>query len=101
MTNIKIDMNNPIFQEDLFDLEKDEQIALIKTLKKIAQLNWSELYADPGLKWEAILSKKTKSGDRIYSFRFSKKYRATALREDQFLRLLTLHADHDSAYKKS
>ncbi|OGV50443.1 MAG: hypothetical protein A3F46_09435 [Legionellales bacterium RIFCSPHIGHO2_12_FULL_42_9] len=95
---IKIDLNNPIFQEDLFGLEKNEQIALIKTLKKIRQLSWNQLYKDNGLKWETILSKQTKSGEHIYSFRFSKKYRATALRQADYLRLLTLHVDHDSAY---
>ncbi len=98
MTSIKIDMNHPDFQKDLFHLEKNEQIAFLKALKKIRQLNWDKLYADNGLKWEAILSKTTPSGQRIYTFRFSKKYRATALREGEFLRLLSLHADHDSAY---
>jgi hypothetical protein len=99
MSEIKIDMNNPSFQHDLFALEKNEQLALIKTLKKIRQLTWPMLYADKGLKWEVILSKQTKTGERLYSFRFSQKYRATALREGQFLRLLTLHIDHDSTYK--
>lgn len=98
MNEIKIDMNNPEFQKDFFNLEKDEQLALIKTLKKIKQISWPTLYSDHGLKWEVILSKKTQSGERIYSFRFSKKYRATALRVNEYLRLLTLHVDHDSAY---
>lgn len=98
MSLIKIDMNNPEFQKDFFSLEKSEQLALVKTLKKISQLNWVQLYSDHGLKWEMILSKQTPSGERIYSFRFSKKYRATALRQNDFLRLLTLHVDHDSAY---
>jgi hypothetical protein len=98
MSEIKIDMNNPEFQDDFFKLEKIEQAALIKTLKKIRQLKWSQLYADKGLNWEVILSKQAKSGARIYSFRFSQKYRALALREENFLRLLTLHVDHDSAY---
>jgi hypothetical protein len=99
VSKIKIDMNNPTFQTDFFDLEKTEQMAMIKTLKKIRQLQWLDLYTDSGLKWEAIVSKQTKTGERIYSFRFSQKYRATALREGDFLRLLTLHSDHDSAYK--
>ena len=99
MADIKIDMNNPEFQRDLFALEKHEQIALIKALKKITQLNWSQLYQDNGFKWEAISSKQSKAGERIYSFRFSQKYRALALRQNDFLRLLTLHVDHDSAYK--
>jgi len=99
MTKIKIDLNNPDFQKDLFFLQKNEQLALIKTLRKISNLNWDELYRDQGLKWEAIISKTTKNNNRIYSFRFSQKYRVLALREDSYLRLLTLHTDHDSAYK--
>ncbi|MGE3920558.1 MAG: hypothetical protein AB7F64_06405 [Gammaproteobacteria bacterium] len=98
MVEIKIDMNNPEFQKDFFSLEKNEQLALLKTLKKISQLTWDQLYSDQGLKWELILSKQSKAGHRIYSFRFSQKYRALALRQEQFLRLLTLHVDHDSAY---
>jgi hypothetical protein len=99
MTKIKIDMNFPDFQKDFFNLGKNEQLAFIKALKKICQLTWNELYADNGLKWEAILSKTSRSGARIYSFRFSQKYRATALREREFIRLFALHIDHDSTYK--
>ena len=99
MSEIQIDMNNPEFQKYFFDLEKMEQQALIKTLKKIRQMSWTQLYQDKGLHWEAILSKKSKNGDHIYSFRFSKKYRALALRQENFMRLLTLHVDHDSAYQ--
>ncbi len=61
-------------------------------------MTWEALYCDSGLNWESILSKKTPSNKRIYSFRFSQKYRATALRQEQYLRLLALHTDHDSAY---
>ncbi len=53
-------MNNPIFQGDLFKLEKDEQVSLIGALRKINQLTWNELYKDQGLKWELILSKTSK-----------------------------------------
>ncbi len=96
--NIKIDMNNPDFQKDLFLLEKPELLAFIKALKKISQLNWDQLYFDRGLRWESIKSKRIEVGQGIYSFRFSQKYRALALRQDNFLRLLSLHVDHDSAY---
>ncbi len=99
MSKIKIDMNNPEFQKDLFALEKNNQLVLIKVLKKISHLTWDELYRDQGLKWEVIVSKITKNKHQIYSFRFSQKYRALALREESYLRLLTLHTDHDSTYK--
>jgi hypothetical protein len=97
---IEIDMNSPVFQKDFFALEKNELTAIVKVLHKISQITWPMLYADQGLKWESISSKKTNTNDRIYSFRFSQKYRATAIREGNFLRLLTLHTDHDSAYSK-
>lgn len=97
MVNIRIDINDVEFQENLFSLEKNEQVALLRTLKKISELTWEKLYSDNGLKWEKITSKKT--ADQIYSFRFSKKYRAVGTREGVFLRLLSLHVDHDSAYR--
>ncbi len=99
MELIKLDLNTPSFQHDFFGLQSEEQVALLKTLKKISQMTWVQLYQDKGLHWEAILSKQGHQGQRLYSLRFSKKYRATAMRQDAFLRLLTLHTDHDSAYR--
>ena len=100
MTSIKIDLNSPVFQCDLFDLEKSEQTALIKALKKIQQLTWHALYSCHSLKWEIILSKQTTDGERLYTFRFAQKHRVVALRQADYLRVLSLHADHDSIYKK-
>lgn len=40
-----------------------------------------------------------KRKEYIYSFRFSKKYRATAYRDNNYLVMLALFVDHDSAYK--
>lgn len=99
MQHIKIDMNDSEFQQTMFSLEKNELVAFLKTLKKISQLSWEQLYSDNGLKWEKITSKKLKSGEHLYSFRFSQKYRAVAARQNIFLKLLMLHTDHDSAYK--
>lgn len=97
---IKIDMNNEQFQKDLFSLEKDVMAAVIGTLQKIAALgSWNELYKYPGLKWEKISSKHTSAGEPIYSIRFTQKCRGTALREGDFLRLLSIHPDHDSTYR--
>lgn len=61
-------------------------------------MEWEQLHKDKGLRWEAIINP-VQNNLKVYSFRFSKKYRALAFRQEIFLRLLTLHVDHDSAYK--
>jgi hypothetical protein len=60
MSKILLDLNNPVFQKDLFALQKAEAFAMLKTLKKISQLTWEQLYQDQGLKWEKIYSKQGK-----------------------------------------
>ena len=99
MKNIILDLNSPVFQKDLFSLNKEDAYSLLSTLKKISKMDWESFYQDKGLKWELIYSKKGKNGENIYSFRINKKFRATALREANYLRILSLHTDHDSAYK--
>ncbi len=92
---IKFDLNQPQFQEDLLALEKDEVLAFIKTLRKLRQLSWQELYRERGLRWEAIKSVKT---DGLYSMRVTQKCRVIVKREGNVLRFISLHPDHDSAY---
>ncbi len=99
MSKILLDLNNPVFQQDLFNLPKVEAVAILKTFRKISQLTWEQLYKDQGLKWESIRSKKGKKGETLYSLRITQKCRAIALREGDYLRFLSLHSDHDSAYK--
>jgi hypothetical protein len=95
---VALDLNNPAFQGAWFALEREEALAVLATLRKIHQMDWQHLYGDRGLRWEAILSRSGPGGARIYSLRVSKKVRAVAYRERDFLRLLSIHADHDSAY---
>lgn len=95
---ILLDLNNPVFQQDLFALSKTEQVAVLKVLKKISQLSWTQLYQDKGLRWERIHSRRGPDGAALYSLRITRKCRAVALRSDAFLRLLSLHPAHDSAY---
>lgn len=98
MSRVLLDLNQPQFQEDLLSMEREEAWAVLTTLKKIRQLNWNQLYADRGVRWEAILSRTSPSGKRIYSFRVTKSFRAVAFREGDYLCLVSLHPDHDSAY---
>lgn len=99
MQRILLDLNNPKFQESWFELEHGEALAVLTTLTKIHQMEWQRLYSDRGLRWEAILSLSGPGGGRIYSFRVTKRVRGVAYREGDFLRLLSIHADHDSTYQ--
>jgi hypothetical protein len=96
---LRLDLNSPVFQRDLFVLEKAEQTALLSTLKRLSAMSWPQVYADRGLKWEAIHSRQGPNGQRLYSFRASKVFRALGYRDGPWLRILSLHADHDSAYR--
>jgi hypothetical protein len=96
---VRLDLNNPVFQRLLFNLSKNNQHNILNTLRKLANMTWQQVYADYGLKWEAILSKKGPGGKKLYSFRIGKGFRGVAYREGLWLRLLSLHPDHDSAYQ--
>ena len=96
---ILLDLNNPGFQEHLFELPKDEQRRVLLTLRKLSRMTWDQVHRDSGLNWEAILSRSGPEGRRIYSLRMSRRLRAVAYRDGDALKLLSLHPDHDSAYK--
>ena len=96
---VRLDLNNPVFQEHLFQLQKPDRHAAVDTLKKIRQLTWALLYQDNGLKWEKIVSVKPPSGiDAIYSLRITRSRRCTAFRDGDYMRFLTIAPDHDSTY---
>lgn len=100
-TLVRLDLNNPVFQENLLSLQKAERLAALDTLNKIRQLTWNQLYCDNGLKWEKVFSVKLPAGvDAIYSLRITQSRRATAFRDSDFIRLLTIAPDHDSTYGK-
>jgi hypothetical protein len=74
-------------------------VSALDTLNKIRQLTWNQLYRDLGIKWEKITSIKPPAGiDAVYSLRISRSRRATAHREGEYMRLLTIAPDHDATY---
>ena len=98
---VKLDLNNPVFQDNLLTLQKPERHAALDTLHKICQLTWNQVYRDQGLKWEKITSVRPAQGiDAIYSLRITQARRATVYREADFIRLLTIAPDHDATYGK-
>ena len=96
-----IDINNPAFQESWFKLDKSERGRVIDSLKKLKQLTWEQLYRDAGFKWEKIISITPAKGiDTVYSLRISQNRRATAYRDGDVIRFLTVEPDHDATYGK-
>ena len=98
---VKLDLNYSDFQDSLFALNKQERKAVLDTFNKLRKLTWDQVYRDQGLKWEKLSSIKPPAGIKaIYSLRITRSRRATAYREQDFLRFLTISPDHDSTYGK-
>ena len=73
---------------------------VVSSLRRLRELDWNRLYQHTGFHWEAIGHLKAPNGATVYSLRLSQRIRATAFRDGDFLRLLSLHPDHDSAYER-
>ena len=89
---VLLDLNNPVFQEDLFSLAKEEAGRVFVSLRKLKRLSWSEVHKDKGLRWELVQSKRGPGGMRLYTIRITDKVRALVCRDDQFMRFLSLHS---------
>ena len=98
-SRIRLDLNSPEFQDVFFRLELHELKQVVASLARLRELDWNDLYRHRGYRWEALQHLKAPSGAKVYSLRLSQKVRAIAFREGDFLRLISLHPDHDSAYE--
>lgn len=99
-SRVRLDLNSPAFQEVFFRLEVTELRQVVAGLRRLAELDWSTIYRHTGFRWEAIDHLKAPNGAKVHSLRLSQKVRAIAYRDGDFLRLLSLHPDHDSAYSR-
>ncbi len=95
-----MDLNNSEFQQTFFELGKDQITNVVGTFRKINRMTWSQLYADRGLQWELVHSYTGPKGEKRYSPRIGKGFRAIAFRDGVWLRVLGLFPDHDSTYEK-
>jgi hypothetical protein len=101
LKKVRLDLNAETFQKTWLQLDKSERDRVTDTLKKLLQLTWDQVYRDAGLKWEKVSSIKPPPGiDAIYTLRITRSRRATAYRQGDFLRFLTIEPDHDAAYGK-
>ena len=99
-SRIRLDLNSPVFQDVFFNLEAEDLKQVVASLRRLRDMDWNGLYRHTGFRWEAIEHFKGPGGARVYSLRLSQRIRAVAFREGDFLRLVSLHPDHDSAYQQ-
>ena len=97
---VRLDLNSPEFQDEFFRLELAELKQVVAGLGRLRGLDWTTLHRHPGFQWEAIRHIRTPNGATAYSLRLSEKVRAIAYRDGDFLRIVSLHPDHDSAYRR-
>ncbi|MCP3956850.1 MAG: hypothetical protein GY719_03250 [bacterium] len=95
---VRLDLNSPRFQLTLFELSKKDQRSVLNTLRKLSRMTWAQIHSDSGLNWELIRSRRGAGGQRLYSFRIGKGFRGVAFRDGNWLAIVSLHPDHDSAY---
>ena len=97
---LRLDLNSPEFLGVFFSLESAELKQVVVSLRRLRDLDWSAIYRHTGFQWEAIKHLEAPNGAGVYSLRLSQKVRALAFREGDLLRFVSLHPDHDSAYRR-
>jgi hypothetical protein len=99
-SRIRLDLNSPEFQHVFFRLAAAELKQVVASLARLRELDWNTLYRHTGYQWEHISHLKGPGDAKVYSLRLSQKIRAIGYRDGAFLRLVSLHPDHDSAYER-
>jgi hypothetical protein len=98
-SRIRLDLNSPEFQDVFFRLTLDDLKQVVASLGRLHDMDWNSLYRHTGFRWEAIDHLSPPKGAKVNSLRLSQRIRAVAFRDGDYLRLISLHPDHDSAYE--
>lgn len=99
-SHVRLDLNSPEFLDVFFSLESTDLQQVVASLRRLQRLDWNVLYRHGGFRWEAIEHLKAPNGAAVYSLRLSQRIRALAFRDGEFLRFVSLHPEHDSAYER-
>jgi hypothetical protein len=96
---VTVNINDPEFITQLAALEPDQLKAFFAMLRKLLKLDWHAIYRDAGLNWEYIRDSERLHGERLYSIRITKKFRAVVKRTGDTVHFIIVVPDHDSAYE--
>jgi hypothetical protein len=99
-SRVRLDLNSPEFQDVFFRLEAEQLKQVVASLRRLRELDWNGLHRHTGFRWEAIEHLEAPNGGTVYSVRLGQQIRAIGFRDGNFLRLTSLHPDHDSAYTR-
>ncbi|MBC7533012.1 MAG: hypothetical protein H7318_15670 [Oligoflexus sp.] len=103
-SHIKVDMSYWALMKEIQGLTKDQLQELTDSTVKLQKTTWREL-------WEQSTKNKGKTGfnyelieedpdlGKMHSIRITKGFRARVVRENEWMRFISLHPDHDSAYR--
>lgn len=100
MATARLDLADPDLKAALARLSERERGEALGAFRKIVQMAWPQIYRDKGLNWEKIKSRPGPSDHSLYSFRISRKIRGVAYWQGEFMRVLAIHEDHNSAYSR-
>ncbi|MFA6498516.1 MAG: hypothetical protein WCV64_04185 [Desulfurivibrionaceae bacterium] len=92
----------PAFDEAVMAAELPVRKAATKMLQLLHSLDLPQLWSHPGLNFEKLHGMiEPASGEQLYSLRLGSAARAIAcLRQGPTLVLVSLHVQHDKAYRK-
>jgi len=100
---IRINLSSEPLVAQLVVLNKENLVSLQKTLRKVLQMTWPQVFRDQGLKWEEItVAPDIKVREKLcrpYTIRINQKFRAVVTRLENEMIFISLHTDHDSAYR--
>jgi hypothetical protein len=99
-SRIKLDLNSPEFQNVFLRLGAVELKQVVASLRRLREPDWLTLYQHTGFQWEHIAHLTGPGGAKVWSLRLSQKIRAIGYHDGEYLRLVSLHPDHDSAYDR-
>lgn len=92
----------PAFAEAVRSAELPVRKATVKTLRLLASLEFVQIWSYPGLNFEKISGMiEPHTGQQLYSLRITGSARAlTCLLDGPTIVLVSLHTQHDKAYKR-
>ncbi len=80
MTKLRLDLNKPEFQEQLFAVKKQQRNEVRGTLKNLYQMAWKQAFVDRAHDGGACAQSRADRGESLYTLRTYHGFRAVAYR---------------------